>query len=264
MIKLMKNNKNVLLWEQVTLLSHSLYCKEIEQLSPGQLHNVLGRAVTARIMEDWRRSKEEHASRRRAYYFSAEFLMGRMVGNNLYALGILEDARRLFARKGIDLDTRMEDVEDAALGNGGLGRLAACFLDSAATHNIPLDGYGIRYKDGLFKQGIANGYQTESADDWQKEGDPWSVRREEDAVEVSFSGQTVRAVPYDMAVIGYGGRHINTLRLWQSEPVTEFHFDLFNDQRYQEAVAEKNAAEDISRVLYPNDSTDEGRRLRLK
>lgn len=264
MIKLMKNDRKSLLWEQMELFSHGLYCKEIQQLSAGQLHDVLGRAVTARIMKDWRRSEEEHASCRRAYYFSAEFLMGRMVGNNLYALGILEDVRRLFAQKGMELDADMEDVEDAALGNGGLGRLAACFLDSAATHNIPLDGYGIRYKDGLFRQGISNGFQTESADDWQKNGDPWSVRREEDAVKVSFAGQTVWAVPYDMAVIGYGGRHINTLRLWQSEPVTEFHFDLFNDQRYQDAVAEKNAAEDISRVLYPNDSSDEGRRLRLK
>lgn len=264
MIKLMKKDKQSPLWEQMELLSHGLYCKEIQQLSAGQLHDVLGRAVTAQIAQDWQNSKKEHASRRRAYYFSAEFLMGRMVNNNLYALGILEDVRRLFAQKGIDLNAQMEEVEDAALGNGGLGRLAACFLDSAATHRIPLDGYGIRYKDGLFKQGIENGFQTESADDWQRMGDPWSVRREEDAVEVSFSGQKVRAVPYDMAVIGYGGQNVNTLRLWQSEPITEFHFDSFNDQRYQDAVAEKNAAEDISRVLYPNDSSDEGRRLRLK
>lgn len=251
-------------WQQMELLAGATACKPVGELSPGQLHQVLGQAVTAWIREDWARSRQEQAKKRRAYYFSAEFLMGRMVFHNLYALGMLEDVCALFREKGVDLPAQLEPIDDAALGNGGLGRLAACFLDSAATHRVPLDGYGIRYRDGLFQQRIENGFQTETADDWQRQGDPWSIRREEDAVTVSFKGQTVRAVPYDMAVIGYGNRNINTLRLWQSEPLAEFDFSLFNDQRYSDAVAQKNAAEDISRVLYPNDNTDEGRRLRLK
>lgn len=252
------------LWEEIELLSGGLYGRPADKLSSGQLHDVLGRAITARLSEDWARSKEAHCQKRRAYYFSAEFLMGRMVFHNLYNLGILEQTRDLFAQKGIDLISSMEEIDDAALGNGGLGRLAACFLDSAATHGVPLDGYGIRYKDGLFAQSIKNGFQAETADDWQRLGDPWSIRREEDAVTVSFAGQTVRAVPYDMAVVGYGTHNCNTLRLWQSEPLTEFDFTLFNEQCYGEAVREKNEAENISRVLYPNDDTDEGRRLRLK
>lgn len=260
----MNKSEQASIWQQMELISGGLTCKQVHELSPGQLHEVLGRAVTARIQQDWARSRKAQAHKRRAYYFSAEFLMGRMVFNNLYALGMLDDVRILFREKGIDLVDMMEQIDDAALGNGGLGRLAACFLDSAATHGVPLDGYGIRYKDGLFKQVMENGFQTETADDWQRMGDPWSIRREEDAVTVSFAGQTVRAVPYDMAVIGYANRNVNTLRLWQSEPLTEFDFSLFNDQRYGDAVAQKNAAEDISRVLYPNDNTDEGRRLRLK
>ncbi|MFR0879992.1 MAG: glycogen/starch/alpha-glucan phosphorylase, partial [Oscillospiraceae bacterium] len=157
-----------------------------------------------------------------------------------------------------------EEIEDAALGNGGLGRLAACFLDSAASLDLPLDGYGIRYKYGLFKQGIEDGFQTETADNWTKYGDPWSVRNEDDAVEVKFNGQTVKAVPYDMPIFGCKTKHISTLRLWQSEAINEFDFALFNQQKYTEASLEKNSAEDISRVLYPNDDTREGKKLRLK
>ena len=158
----------------------------------------------------------------------------------------------------------MEDIEDAALGNGGLGRLAACFLDSAATHDLPLDGYGLRYKFGLFKQSFKNGYQCEKADDWQRYGDPWSRRRDDKTVEITFADQKVMAVPYDMPIVGYGTDNIGTLRLWQSEPLEEFDFNLFNEQEYDLAVREKNKVEDITRVLYPNDSTYEGKRLRLK
>ena len=131
--------------------------------------------------------------------------------------------------RGADI-TAMEDIEDEALGNGGLGRLAACFLDSAATHNIPLDGYGLRYKFGLFKQSFENGYQVEKADDWQRFGDPWSRRRDDRIVTVEFADQKVLAIPYDMPIIGYRTRNIGTLRLWQSEPIEEFDFRLFNDQ----------------------------------
>ncbi|MBS5281782.1 MAG: glycogen/starch/alpha-glucan phosphorylase, partial [Butyricicoccus pullicaecorum] len=141
---------------------------------------------------------------------------------------------------------------------------AACFLDSAATLNLPLDGYGIRYKYGLFKQKIEGGFQKEEADDWTRYGDPWSLRREDEAVRVEFADQTIVAVPYDMPIIGYNTSNIGTLRLWQAEPVQAFDFNLFNAQQYDAAVAERNRAEDISRVLYPNDSTDDGKILRLK
>ena len=158
----------------------------------------------------------------------------------------------------------LEEIEDAALGNGGLGRLAACFLDSAATQSIPLYGYGIRYRYGLFKQYFENGFQKEREDDWQRFGDPWSARREEEKVRVRFKDQEVWAVPYDTPVIGYGAKTINTLRLWQAEPIHEFNFERFNEQKYSLAFEEKNNAEAISGVLYPNDDTDKGKRLRLK
>lgn len=149
--------------------------------------------------------------------------MGRLVNSNLMNLGLLEEADRCLKAHGRSV-ADFEQIEDDALGNGGLGRLAACFLDSAATHGIPLDGYGIRYRYGLFRQYFEDGFQRERADDWLRFGDPWSVRREEDAVEVRFADQTVRAVPYDMPVIGYGGKTINTLRLWQSEPLLRLRF----------------------------------------
>ena len=181
--------------------------------------------------------------------------MGERISENI--------AREAFAEAGLDI-AAFEDIEDAALGNGGLGRLAACFLDSAATHKLPLDGYGIRYKFGLFRQSFRDGFQTESADDWQRQGDPWSRRRETHAVNVYFAGQTVRAVPYDMPILGYQTDNVGTLRLWQSEAIEEFDFQAFNEQQYALAVREKNAVEDITRVLYPNDSTYAGKQLRLK
>ena len=235
----------------------------IHEASTVQLHNALSDAVMYAISDDWRRSRQLHRKVRRAYYLSAEYLMGRMVFNNLYCLGILDEVKTLLKRHGADLNA-MEDIEDAALGNGGLGRLAACFLDSAATHDLPLDGYGLRYKFGLFKQKFIDGYQVEKADDWQRFGDPWSRRRDDETVEVVFADQKVLAVPYDMPIIGYKTKNIGTLRLWQSEPIEEFDFVLFNEQEYSLAVREKNSVEDITRVLYPNDSTYAGKRLRLK
>ncbi len=244
-------------------IAKSDYCKELNELSPAELHFVLGKAMMGEISDKWNASKKNHASKRRAYYLSAEFLMGRMMYNNLFCMGILNEVKDLLAEKGIDINV-FEEIDDAALGNGGLGRLAACFLDSAATQNVPLDGYGIRYKYGLFKQLIQDGRQVEVADDWQRFDDPWSIRREEDAVLVNFRTQTVRAIPYDMAVIGYDTDNINTLRLWQAEPVENFDFMAFNNSEYTRAVAEKNSAEDISKVLYPNDNRYEGKVLRLK
>lgn len=231
--------------------------------TPQEIHNALGSTVMKYAAENWNKSKTAHHNSRRACYFSMEFLVGRAVFNNLLCLGIYDETEAILNEMGKSL-SELEEIEDAALGNGGLGRLAACFLDSAASLDLPLDGYGIRYKYGLFKQGIENGFQTETADNWTKYGDPWSVRHDEETVEVKFNGQTVKAVPYDMPIFGCKTNHVSTLRLWQSEAVNEFDFNLFNQQKYTEASLEKNSAEDISRVLYPNDDTREGKKLRLK
>ena len=249
--------------EKLELTAQSMYCKKVEELTPSELHLSLGKAVMGEIAPNWEASKAKHNNNRRAYYFSAEFLMGRMMYNNLYCLGILDDVKKLLKKKGVDVNV-FEDIDDAALGNGGLGRLAACYLDSAATQEVPLDGYGIRYKYGLFKQLIKDGYQVEVADNWQRFEDPWCLRREDEAVLVSFKDQTVRAIPYDMAVIGCKTSNINTLRLWQAEAVNDFDFTAFNDTEYDKAVKEKNDAENITKVLYPNDNKYEGKVLRLK
>ncbi len=232
--------------------------------TPQRLHDCLGTAVMMAINEPWTASKKSRESKRKAYYFSAEYLMGRMVYSNLFNLEILEPIKAAFAAKGVDL-ALLEDIEDDALGNGGLGRLAACFLDSAVTCGVPLSGYGLRYRFGLFKQSFdENGAQREAADDWTRYGDPWSYRRDKHAVRVSFADQTVIAVPYDMPIIGYGNDNVGTLRLWQCEPEQELDFDAFNAQDYARALLQKNQAEDITRVLYPNDSTWDGKRLRIK
>ena len=247
-------------------LEHSLkqnHQVSLQEATTAQMHDALSGVVMAAIADTWYESRHMHERVREAYYFSAEYLVGRMVYNNLFVLGILDDVRKAFEARNLDFNM-FEDIEDAALGNGGLGRLAACFLDSAATHDLPLDGYGIRYKYGLFKQSFRDGFQNESADDWQRQGDPWSRRRDTHEVLVTFADMTVRAVPYDMPVIGYETNNIGTLRLWQSEAVQDFDFRLFNDQEYALAVLEKNAVEDITRVLYPNDTTEAGKKLRLK
>ena len=249
--------------DKLTELSRSAYCCKPKHLTTPQLHLVLGKAVMGEIAENWSKSKKKHNEGRRAYYFSAEFLMGRMIYNNLYCAGILDEVKELLKSKGIDIN-QFEDIEDAALGNGGLGRLAACFLDSAATQEVPLDGYGIFYRYGLFKQLIKDGYQVEVADDWLKHPDPWCTRREDQAQIVKFADSTVVAIPYDMAIIGYGTKNINTLRLWQAEPVEGFDFIAFNEGRYDDAVKNKNNCENISKVLYPNDNSYEGKILRLK
>ena len=249
--------------EKLTELSRSAYCSKPKHLTTTQLHLVLGKAIMGEIAENWAKSKKKHAEGRRAYYFSAEFLMGRMLYNNLYCSGMLDEVKELLKSKGIDIN-QFEEIEDAALGNGGLGRLAACFLDSAATQEVPLDGYGIFYRYGLFKQLIKDGYQVEVADDWLKYPDPWCTRREDQSQIVKFADSTVVAVPYDMAIIGYGTKNVNTLRLWQAEPVEGFDFIAFNEGRYDDAVKNKNNCENISKVLYPNDNSYEGKILRFK
>ena len=242
--------------------AHDRWQVEPCALSPAQLHEALAQCVHHRIASARRRSAHRHDSRRRAYYLSAEYLMGRLIHNNLLCSGLLDEATEALVTLGID-PARLEEIEDAALGNGGLGRLAACYLDAAATCGLPLDGYGIRYRFGLFRQAFIEGFQREYPDDWARLGDPWSVRREEEAVTIAFSDHTVRAVPYDMPIIGYGGGHICNLRLWQAEPMAPFDFALFNDQKYDRALQAKNRAEDLSRVLYPNDTTAAGKLLRL-
>ena len=237
--------------------------KDIKTATPQQLHDALGKTVMEMFSDRWDNARQQHLAKRRAAYLSMEFLVGRAVYNNLLVLGIYDEVDEAFRELGIDLAS-LEEIEDAALGNGGLGRLAACFLDSAATLALPLDGYGIRYKYGLFKQSIEDGFQKEDIDDWTRYGDPWSVRCDEDTVLIEYSGQTVKAVPYDMPIFGFRTENVGTLRLWQAEPVKEFDFNLFNKQDYLEALREKIYAEDISRVLYPNDDTDEGKKLRLK
>ena len=232
--------------------------------TPQRFHDCLGQAVMMAISKNWTESKKRREGHRKAYYLSAEYLMGRLVYSNLFNMGILNPIRRAFAEKGVDL-SELEDIEDAALGNGGLGRLAACFLDSAVTKGIPLSGYGLRYRFGLFKQSFDEaGNQKEMADDWTRYGDPWSYRREKHAVKVTFADQTVIAMPYDMPILGYHTDNIGTLRLWQCEPEQELDVDAFNARDLEKALQEKNSAEDITRVLYPNDETREGKLLRIR
>ncbi len=249
--------------EKLSAAAVKAYRAEPKDISPEQLHNVLSGVVMEELAPSWEKSRLAHDKGRKASYLSMEFLVGRAVYNNLLCLGLLKDADEALSGLGAKLSD-MEEIEDAALGNGGLGRLAACFLDSAATLDLPLDGYGIRYKYGLFKQGIKDGFQTETADNWQKYGDPWGVRCERDTVVISYGDGDVNAVPYDYPVIGCGTENVGTLRLWQAEAVDEFDFDRFNRGDFAAASDKKTYAEDISRVLYPNDETRDGKKLRLR
>ena len=256
------NCRNILKWTEAQLKYN--FDVALKDATPQELHEALGQAVMMAISDNWSSAKKTRLHERKAYYFSAEYLIGRLVYSNLFNLGILDEMKKLFADRGVDLAV-LEDIEDDALGNGGLGRLAACFLDSAATCDIPLSGYGLRYKFGLFKQSFdGNGNQVEKADDWTKFGDPWSYRRYNHTVKIHFPDHTVLAVPYDVPVIGYGTQNVGTLRLWQCEAEEELNFDAFNSQDYLRALDAKNKAEDITRVLYPNDSTWDGKRLRIK
>ncbi len=252
--KLLKDAEQRLLTE-----SH----KDLAHASAWELHNAVSGAAMDALAPVWVKKEAERFPRRQAYYLSMEYLVGRLVYNNLYCMGILDEVRSLLKEKGVDIAI-LEDVEDDAFGNGGLGRLAACFLDSAVTCGIPLTGYGLRFRYGLFRQDFVDGRQVEFPDDWSRFGDPWSVRRLDEAVTVSMKTGDVLAVPYDMPVIGFGGKNIGTLRLWQTESLHEIDFALFNSQDYAKAVADKNKAEDITKILYPNDTRKEGRMLRVK
>jgi len=245
----------------------------------------LSLAVRDRLAHRWVKTARTYYEKdaKRAYYLSAEYLLGRALGNNLINLGMYEHAAQAMREVGVDLTTLIEMEPDAGLGNGGLGRLAACFLDSLATLGYPGTGYGIRYEFGIFTQDIVEGYQVERADEWLKFGNPWEIVRPEKAVPVRFfgrvehhhgpdgqraarwvGGKTVIGVPYDTPIAGYGNDTVNTLRLWQARASEEFDLRLFNAGDYERSVVEKNDSEVISKVLYPNDAFQAGKELRLK
>lgn len=237
------------------------YGKTAENATTFELYNSISKAAVKAVKAKWQKNTADN--KREVCYLSAEFLIGRLINANLLNMNAQQSVAEFLKAGGSDI-AALEEVEDAALGNGGLGRLAACFLDSGASIGIKLNGYGIRYRYGLFKQQLADGFQTEVEDDWLKWGDPWSVRREDERVRVDFKDQSVWAVPYDTPVIGYGCKRVNNLRLWQSEPLREFDFARFDAMQYDEAVKQRNDAQKISSLLYPNDWGREGKILRLK
>ena len=259
----MINEKNQLK-KQIEKYVKISFGKDITEANEFEIYRALGQAIMEEIAEDWYETRKLYSQKKQAFYLSAEFLMGRALGNNLINLGLLDEVKEVLAEYGIDYNKVEDEEEDSALGNGGLGRLAACFLDSLATLNLPGQGYGIRYRNGIFNQTFKDGYQVEKPETWLKYGDVWSIERPADEVIVSFGDENVRAVPYDMPIIGYGTKNINTLRLWEAHSIVDLDLGKFNQQDYLHATQEKTRAEDISRVLYPNDSTDEGKKLRLK
>ena len=241
-------------------------------------------AVRDRAFETSANTKALHRAQnvRRVYYFSLEYLMGRLLENNLRNAGLYDTAKAALADLGQDLDKVLNAEPDMGLGNGGLGRLAACFLDSLSTLNLPAVGYGIHYEFGLFRQRFVNGQQVEDADEWTRDGSPWKIRRPDYRVEVKLYGRVVQkfddrgnakpewvdtrtivGLPWDIPIIGYDSHTVNYLRLWQSHASDEFKFDIFNSGGYVDAVHEKAEAETVSKVLYPNDATESGKELRL-
>ncbi|HAV13281.1 MAG TPA: glycogen phosphorylase [Opitutae bacterium] len=241
-------------------------------------------AVRDRLLDRFMKTQETHSEKkvRRAYYLSLEYLMGRLLVNNLHNAGIFEQTRDALTDLGQDFNEIADEEADMGLGNGGLGRLAACFLDSLATLDLPAIGYGIHYEFGLFRQEFKDGHQIEHPDVWMEKGCPWEVMRPNYAQEVQLFGRvehqmdskgvfkpkwvdykTIEGVPYDIGIVGYGGSTVNFLRLWDSKSTKEFDLDVFNDGGYVEAVREKAMGETISKVLYPNDSTENGKELRL-
>ncbi|MEA5030969.1 MAG: glycogen/starch/alpha-glucan phosphorylase, partial [Sphaerochaeta sp.] len=247
-------------------------------------YTALALAIRDRIIHQWHQSRETQrkAGVKRVYYLSLEFLMGRAMTNNVINLGLEQEVKAALSDLGYSYE-ELADVEpDAGLGNGGLGRLAACFLDSLATLDIPSYGYGIRYNYGIFKQQVRNGWQTEQPDNWLRHGNPWEIPREDITCNVGFGGEVkvireggrdqykwlcadqVQGIAYDMPIIGYGGRSVNTLRLWSAKATDEFDFQEFNEGDYVEAVRSKILAENLSQVLYPNDTLYMGKELRLK
>ena len=262
----------------------TLYRKTIDEATQQQVFQAVAYAVKDDIIDRWIATHKEYEKQnvKTVYYLSMEFLMGRALGNNLINLTFYDEIKEALAELGFDLNVIEDQEPDAALGNGGLGRLAACFLDSLATLGYPAYGCGIRYRYGMFKQAIVDGYQIEKPDDWLRDGNPFEVRRAEYACEVKFGGyvrvenrngrnyfiqdgyQAIRAVPYDLPVIGYGNNVVNTLRIWDAEAIQDFNLDSFDKGEYQQAVEQQNLARTIVEVLYPNDNHYAGKELRLK
>ncbi|ALU17785.1 glycogen/starch/alpha-glucan phosphorylase [Corynebacterium pseudotuberculosis] len=224
----------------------------------------LSNSVMEQLADNWAKTVETYSATRQQHYFSAEFLMGRALLNNLTNLGLEEDTKEAVRLQGHELSDVLEAENDAALGNGGLGRLAACFLDSCATQNLPVTGYGLLYRYGLFRQTFDNGFQTEHPDAWREDGYPFTIRRDDQQRIVTFDDMVVRATPYDMPITGYGTDNVGTLRLWKSEPLEEFDYDAFNSQHFTDAIVERERVMDICRVLYPNDTTYAGKVLRAR
>jgi len=242
----------------------SLYGKRFEDSSEAEKYGALSKTIMDLIQEDWVKTSEKNERKRNAYYMSAEFLIGRSLGNNLLNLGIFDEVKDLLKDMDLDFDLIEDQEEDAALGNGGLGRLAACFVESAASMDLPLQGYGVRYSEGIFKQKFEDGFQKELGDNWTLNGDFWSIRKDSEKQIVTFRDYQVEAIPYDVPIVGYENQVVNTLRLWQAEAIDGgFDFDDFNNFQYDKAVGDKNRAEDITRVLYPNDIQRDGKLLRL-
>ena len=263
----------------------NLYRRNVDEASHQQLFNAVAYTVKDLIMDGWIATHKEYDKQdaKMVVYLSMEFLMGRALGNNIINICIWDEVRDALTELGVDLNVIEDQERDYALGNGGLGRLAACFLDSLATLGYPAYGCGIRYKYGMFKQQIENGFQMEVPDDWLKNGNPFEVRREEYAKEVKFGGyvkverdaqgrehfvqegyQSVRAVPYDLPIVGYGNDVVNTLRIWDAEPMNTFNLESFDKGDYRKAVEAENLAKNIVEVLYPNDNHYAGKELRLK
>ncbi|MDY5404335.1 MAG: glycogen/starch/alpha-glucan phosphorylase [Trueperella sp.] len=238
--------------------------KNVFSATPQEYWQGTAAAVVDYLADNWQKTEERYNTARMQHYFSAEFLMGRALLNNLGNLGLVEEAREALSGFGQNLSDILEEEHDAALGNGGLGRLAACFLDSSATQNLPVRGYGILYRYGLFKQFFDNGAQGEEPDPWMEEGYPFVIRREEKVKFVNYADLKVRAIPYDMPITGYGTDNVGTLRLWKAEPMAEFDYNAFNSQDFTGAIVERERVNDISRVLYPNDSSFEGKVLRVR
>ena len=261
-----------------------LFRRKLEEATPQQIYQAVTYSVKDDIIDNWIETHKayEKQDKKMVYYMSMEFLMGRALGNNMINLLCYDDVRETLEELGLDLNLIEDQEPDAALGNGGLGRLAACFLDSLATLGYPAYGCGIRYRYGMFKQKIENGYQVEVPDNWLKYGNPFEIKRDEYAVEVKFGGyvdvemhngrqkfvqkgyQSVRAVPYDMPIVGYGNHIVNTLRIWDAEAINNFNLDSFDKGEYQKAVEQENLARTICEVLYPNDNHMAGKELRLK
>jgi len=253
--------------------------------SPHYAYEALSLAVSDRLIERWKKTYNTYREEdcKKAFYISMEFLMGRTLSNAMLNLGITSTVDKALYDLGLDLEELIDSEPDAGLGNGGLGRLAACFIDSCATLQLPVTGYGLRYEYGMFAQGIENGEQIEKPDHWLRNGNVWEIERPEYTVRIKFGGHTekhiddngkeriswvntddVLAVPYDTPIPGYQNGTVNTLRLWKAEATEEFNLQEFNAGAYAEAVAEKNTAENITMVLYPNDANENGKVLRLQ